>query len=733
LSTPGCGWCSFGGLNGYGVCMEGGLTTPTRGTCTALSVTLDGQTLPAPFTNWSTQATSPPTWSFGKCPAENECTNEHHSCDDSENCTDLEDGFRCDCKPGYVRDQRSEKCKPDCKQKCEPNGICVEPDNCQCNFGFVGHNCSTECQCNKHSNCQSVSHKDVCLACQNNTQGNHCEQCRPRYVGNPRDGGQCKSCHEFCNTHSNICISKEEIDIPLPQNIDITTQLNPGEIGSLSTRGPEDEQEATCLQCQDNTTGYQCEKCMRGYFRNSDTLEEGCQPCECNGHSAVCDSDTGIHCDCMNNTRSPSCDSSNQDSKMPCYQRQCSLCIDNYLGTPTNGHQCYCQMTVDNDYCFDPNTQMNCDRNPEPLLYGRTVFFGVQPKYLNVDIRIVIDVTVGGLDVYFAPEDKAFVVDVNKNTGIHHVDIDQDFQYHTIDPDSLARVKRFSPGPEGRLRTRRETKELPATDDAFNNSASEEKVFKLDEREAHDLNTFMTVKEPDTILVVRGVRHRLVITLPNSVHSLKVARFYLVLYGVGSIDSDETTGNLFFRQDQPHIDLFVFFSVFFSCFFLFLALCVLLWKLKQAVDARRRSIIRNMEMEHMAKRPFSRVTVIVDPEIDSVVGCVRTRTPTEPLPLNQTVAKAQNLPKQSSKYSLNSDPADLVVEQRYGVRTLALEPMDDGVSAVATFVIQLPGGSSIPIRACLASSLIQINRVTFMPSHQAKLVYLHHRSHTSNA
>lgn len=53
-------------------------------------------------------------------------------------------------------------------------------------------------------------------------------------------------------------------------------------------------------------------------------------------------------------------------------------------------------MTVDKEYCFDPDTQTNCNQNPGALLRGRTVFFAVQPRYLNVDIRITIDVTLGG-------------------------------------------------------------------------------------------------------------------------------------------------------------------------------------------------------------------------------------------------------------------------------------------------------------------------------------------------
>lgn len=37
LATPGCGWCAFGGLNGIGLCMEGGLRGPSEGGSCALN------------------------------------------------------------------------------------------------------------------------------------------------------------------------------------------------------------------------------------------------------------------------------------------------------------------------------------------------------------------------------------------------------------------------------------------------------------------------------------------------------------------------------------------------------------------------------------------------------------------------------------------------------------------------------------------------------------------------
>ena len=75
---------------------------------------------------------------------------------------------------------------------------------------------------------------------------------------------------------------------------------------------------------------------------------------------------------------------------------QCAYCKEYFIGKPTKGHQCYRTMTVNKDYCLDPLTQAECTRSPGPLRLGRTVLFVVQPKYVNVDIRVTIDVAIGG-------------------------------------------------------------------------------------------------------------------------------------------------------------------------------------------------------------------------------------------------------------------------------------------------------------------------------------------------
>jgi len=56
-----------------------------------------------------------------------------------------------------------------CPQGCV-HGRCVEPDKCECEFGYVGSDCSLQCQCNGHSHCEGPDALDKCLKCLNNTE-----------------------------------------------------------------------------------------------------------------------------------------------------------------------------------------------------------------------------------------------------------------------------------------------------------------------------------------------------------------------------------------------------------------------------------------------------------------------------------------------------------------------------------------------------------------------------------
>ncbi|XP_074874861.1 multiple epidermal growth factor-like domains protein 8 [Buteo buteo] len=609
LRQPRCGWCARRGHNGSGRCLEGGLHGPRHGLAQACGAEAE--------------------WAFLGCPPENECLNGHHDCNETQDCRDLPHGYRCACKSGYTLDNATGLCRPVCEQGCV-NGTCVEPNRCRCHFGYVGHNCSVQCQCNGHSQCRDPAARDHCLQCFNNTKGPQCERCRPLFVGSARAGGSCRPCRSFCRHNAAVCISREEYE--RARRDPARFPLEPAMIPTWVSEGPSEEA-AVCVNCQNNSVGERCDGCRPGFF----LLDGACTKCQCNGHADTCNELDGTGCPCQNNTETGSCQGNSPADKKDCYKQQCAKCRDSFHGHPVGGQQCYRLMAVEQEYCLDPTSQSNCFHQPQlqHLGPGRTVLFGVQPKFTNVDIRITLDVTFGGVDLFVSTAYDTFAVDVDPATGRH-----------------VVRLQTPHPGAGNATRLR--------------------------EERAGGLVTYLTVREAAAALVVRGVRDRLVLTYPHASHPLKSSRFYLLLLGVGGPRGGPSQGLLFFRQDQAHIDLFVFFSVFFSCFFLFLALCVLLWKAKQGLDARHEQRRHLQEMSKMASRPFAKVTVCF--ERGAPAGPPRRRPAGTPLP----------------------PPA--------GAGPVTLEPTEDGVAAVATLLLQLPGGPRGPHRAALASALVTLRQ-----------------------
>ncbi|KAE8741134.1 hypothetical protein FOCC_FOCC013392 [Frankliniella occidentalis] len=726
-----CGWCSLdsGNSTGRGVCTEGSLGSPAlgpeRSTCDVLFQEILPTTSAAPMiiqendlnvTEAITQA-SLFSWHYVACPPENECENGHHTCDPvSEVCEDLTYGFQCKCGPGYRADRADRSaCVP--VQGCV-RGVCVQPNNCLCDFGYVGANCSIQCQCNGHSNCAGPDKLDHCLECHNNTMGPQCERCQPLFVGDPSNNGQCVPCIEYCNGHTHICINDSISAPPSGKWFDVPLE----DLKAFLVEGPTTH--AHCIGCANRTTGDKCDECIRGNFRGSEDHRDPCRLCQCHGHGHLCDPVTGEKCNCQNNTESDCAQSvtSKGGGDTECWRNQCSKCRESYMGKPTDGHQCYKQMSVDLKFCLDAKLIDECKLKPKPLMPGQTVFFAVQPRFMNVDIRVMVDVTDGALDLYLSPREDTYVVHVNDATGEHIIDMDHKYIWRPEEYDTLTGgvlVSTVELVPDSLMGDNVTVDRHPHPHPLH---AMGQKFIRQ-ERHAHGLTSFVTVNQKNTLLVVRNLRDRLVLTLPQDRHELGVTRFFIALAARNT--SGPTHGMIFFRQDQLHIDLFVFFSVFFSCFFLFLAACVVGWKAKQAADIRRARRRHVVEMLHMAKRPFASATVLMDGPGPPPYACVAhysgalgahssaqgatAASVSGPSPSrkkqHRSVGGAGVVPVAGAG-SLGAPP----VRANNGVVPVAVELTDDGVAAVATVLVRLPGGRDAPVRMALASSLILLSR-----------------------
>lgn len=356
---------------------------------------------------------------------------------------------------------------------------------------------------------------------------------------------------------------------------------------------------------------------------------------------------------------------------------------------------------------------------PSPLRQGRTVFFAVQPKYMNVDIRIVVDVSAGGVDFFFSAKEDTFVINVNKTTGIHSVSIDEKYGLKLSD-DEAADFNSFENDDEidslkSTFIVKRDMKD-DLEDSTMINVTERYQEHKLKQILASptELIKFVRITDPHEFIVIKNLQNRLVITVPLEVHDLRSTRFYMVLHGIGSDSHNFTFGNMFFRQDQPRIDLFVFFSVFFSCFFLFLAICVILWKVKQVLEHRQAQQRHAEEMKHMASRPFSKMFVIIDEsnfdDVDFMVPPSMFSSPSHPSNHHHHHKKGRNKHLVYTQVTRDLVPKMplLPIEDKYGVRAISVEPTCDNLAAVSTVLMQLPGGSCAPVRLSLASALVAL-------------------------
>ncbi|XP_058064947.1 multiple epidermal growth factor-like domains protein 8, partial [Anopheles bellator] len=350
-----------------------------------------------------------------------------------------------------------------------------------------------------------------------------------------------------------------------------------------------------------------------------------------------------------------------------------------------------------------------CKIKPQPLKPGQTVFFVIQPRYMNVDIRFIVDVTQGGLDFYMSPTHESFIVQTNASTGHHDILLDSSYVWFhdLLDPahspaDELYPLNIQPAG--GPLASEKNT---PVC------GGNQNEGFYVTDRTAKDLITYVTLRQCKSLLRVFGLKNRLVVTLPHTVHALGQTKFYIALRARPGPSA--SYGLVFFRQDQLHIHLFVFFSVFFSCFFLFLAICVLAWKAKQAADMRRARRRHVVEMLHMAKRPFGRVNLSLDstPDINALPTPAPQRRRTRGLKhsSSSSSAAASALQHQLLLHQLQNPL------HQPDVAPIALEPTVDNYAAVGTVFVRLPGKQKSQITLALASSLIMMGRSSSYPSY----------------
>ncbi|XP_078671495.1 uncharacterized protein LOC144911446 isoform X22 [Branchiostoma floridae x Branchiostoma belcheri] len=315
------------------------------------------------------------------------CNGHSDQCDDSGRCLNCQHntyGDQCErCAQGYEGDARAgtaDACRLsnvvqprpcNChghSDQCDDNGRCLNcqhstmgPQCEQCMPGLAGDptrgtpdDCKPprrpSCRCNGHSNLCDI--QGICVNCQHNTMGRNCELCRPGFTGNPLAGTptDCRPVQLPCNCH--------------------------GHSDTCNARG-------SCLNCQHNTVGTQCEFCQPGYTGDARLgTPDACQPqapqCGCNGHSNQCDAQ-GKCLNCRHNTMGDNCE----------------RCVPGTVGDARQGtpYDCRrtlaCQCNGHSDDCDQYGRCLNCQHNTmgDRCEQCRPGFFGDARRGTNNDCR----------------------------------------------------------------------------------------------------------------------------------------------------------------------------------------------------------------------------------------------------------------------------------------------------------------------------------------------------------
>lgn len=163
---------------------------------------------------------------------------------------------------------------------------------------------------------------------------------------------------------------------------------------------------------------------------------------------------------------------------------------------------------------------------------------------MNVDIRIILDVTEGNIDFFMSSNDDSFIVLSNNSNGFHDILLDKKYQWMQDVEDenekldlNITNTMKFVEN-----RSMHGYSDDPGSSDC-KSFGKFHILDKIGDRES--LTTHITLSNCNTLLRVFKLKNRLIVTLPQNIHNLSGTRFFIALR---SAEQTSATGLIFFRQ-----------------------------------------------------------------------------------------------------------------------------------------------------------------------------------------
>jgi hypothetical protein len=558
LANARCGWCAEPGLLGRGVCEEGTVSGPGLFAPQTLSKCLGGPGIPTPSTSTTTTKSTTTTTFTG-----------------STTSTIATPSTTTTSTTTYV----------------------VPPGNYSWHF----FNCPDEDECllSTHkcvgnSTCVNEDPRDV-----PGSRGYRCD-CPQNYTLG-EDGLTCEPLCDVFGCVSGRCTAPNMCVCNLGwTGLNCSEDCGCNGHSRCALQGP-----GSCDRCEENTYGARCEFCMEGFHGNA-TQGGSCLTCfeTCNAHSNVCRSDgTGsapVCANCTDNTMGSFCErcvpgffqhpdlilaASKLRITVPQYiatteaLSQCVPCRCNGHGdtcNPDTGEECPCQ---DNTV----TRQSECDLRLGSCYNSQCTSCISSMLYDNTELQ-VDGSPEAGQRCYTVPTSDVVLATRIRRDELHHYMVIPKFT--NVDIRIYVDVDKFS------------AKALQMYVTSDRNLTQDAATKVLDFRSPPQWNV--------------TVRQKQIVRVSSADFDFVSSRFYVTLVGV---DEGELSYKFYFLQPVVTIDLFVFFAVFFSSFFLFLAAVIVVYRVKSGIDSRIQVQQEALQMQTMATRPMAKVNLLLGPPI----------------------------------------------------------------------------------------------------------------------
>ena len=135
--------------------------------------------------NCSTASFNGTVWGGLNC---NECNPIASGCSVYSTCINVLNSTLCTCVSGYVGS--GQICDPVCSPSCI-HGQCLAPNKCACTAGWTGPTCSSDCHCPNSSCINGPGFCDLCPLTSLPTPDLFCTVCSESFHGNATTGNSC--------------------------------------------------------------------------------------------------------------------------------------------------------------------------------------------------------------------------------------------------------------------------------------------------------------------------------------------------------------------------------------------------------------------------------------------------------------------------------------------------------------------------------------------------------------